>query len=78
MQSLAPPERRTMSVEEAAIALGIGRTTAYALARAGQLPGVLRFGRRLVISRAAVDQLLGGQAELAAPSSRQQPTSGGQ
>ena len=60
MDTLTRPEPRTMSVEEAAAALGIGRTMAYELARRGELPGVLRLGRRLVVSRAALDRVLVG------------------
>ena len=51
-------ESLTMSVEEAGKALGIGRSTAYALARQGALP-VLRLGaRRLVVPRAALLRML--------------------
>jgi excisionase family DNA binding protein len=48
-----------MSVEEAAVALGIGRTTAYLAIRRGELP-CLRIGRRVVVPRAAIDRLLAG------------------
>ena len=41
----------TMKVEEAAKVLGIGRQTAYALAREGKLPGAIRLGHRIVVSR---------------------------
>ncbi len=62
------PERLTLSVEQAAEALGIGRGLAYELARTGQLP-VIRFGRRLVVSRAALEALLAaGQAPVRPPS----------
>jgi excisionase family DNA binding protein len=40
--------RTTISVEEAASLLGIGRTAAYEAARRGQLP-TRRLGRRLVV-----------------------------
>jgi excisionase family DNA binding protein len=43
-------------VEEAAALLGIGRGLAYELARRGELPGVIRLGRRYVVS---VPSLLG-------------------
>jgi excisionase family DNA binding protein len=43
-----------MTVEEAAAYLGIARGSAYAAARAGQLP-VVRIGRRLVVPRIALD-----------------------
>ena len=45
-------ERQVLSVEEAAQALGIGRQLAYELARRGELPGVRRIGRRLLVSKA--------------------------
>ena len=48
-------EPATMTVEEAAALLGIGRQTAYDLAARGGLPGALRLGRRWVISRKALD-----------------------
>ena len=58
-------ESLTLSVDEAALQLGIGRSLAYDLARRGELPGVLRLGRRLVVSRAMLDQALGVRTELA-------------
>lgn len=48
-----PPDRGTMTIEEVAAFLGISRGTAYAAVRAGQIP-VCRFGRRMVVSRAAL------------------------
>jgi excisionase family DNA binding protein len=50
-------ERLTITVEEAAKELGISRALAYEMARIGKLP-TLRFGRRLVVPRRAVDRLL--------------------
>ena len=41
-------ERLTMTVDEAAEALGISRSHAYELVRSGDLPSV-RLGRRLVV-----------------------------
>lgn len=49
--------RLTLTVEEAAKQLGIGRTSAYAACRAGQIP-ILRVGRRLLIPRTALEALL--------------------
>lgn len=49
---------RTVSIEVAARELGIGRALAYELARRNELPGLIRLGRRLVVSRAALDALL--------------------
>ena len=52
----------TVSIEEAAAALGIGRQLAYRLARENALPvPVLRVGRRrLLVPRAALMRLLEG------------------
>jgi len=50
-------ERLCLSVPEAAKILGISRGLAYELARSGRLPA-LRFGRRLLISRAALERML--------------------
>jgi excisionase family DNA binding protein len=50
-------QKQTMTVEEAAKLLGIGRALAYEMARTGKLP-TIRFGRRLVVPRRAVERLL--------------------
>jgi excisionase family DNA binding protein len=55
-------ERLTLTVEEAAIALGISRSLAYDLARRGDLP-VLRLGHRLLVSRAGLMKMLNGQQQ---------------
>lgn len=47
----------TVTVEQAARALGIGRALAYELARNGGLPA-LRLGRRLVVPTIALKALL--------------------
>jgi len=44
-------EKQTYTVEEAARILGIGRQTAYELARRGELPGIKRLGGRFIVSR---------------------------
>ncbi len=51
-------ERLTLSVEEAARLLGVGRGAAYEAARRGELPSV-RLGRRILIPRHALGALLG-------------------
>jgi excisionase family DNA binding protein len=56
----------TLTVEEAARALGIGRSLAYELARRGELP-TLRLGRRLLVSKAALDRMLSSIEGQAAP-----------
>jgi excisionase family DNA binding protein len=50
-------ERQTLTVEEAARVLGIGRSAAYLAAQRGDLP-VIRIGRRYVVPRAALERLL--------------------
>lgn len=51
-------ERRlTITVEECAHILGISRGLAYQMAHEGRIP-TLKFGRRLVVPRWAVEHLL--------------------
>jgi excisionase family DNA binding protein len=54
-------ETATVKVEEAAKILGIGRQTAYGLAREGRLPGARRLGGRVVVSRVALFRFLNGE-----------------
>ncbi len=49
--------RLTMSVEDAARVLGISRAFAYELVARGELPH-LRLGRRLLVPRRALEELL--------------------
>jgi excisionase family DNA binding protein len=52
-------DRATATLGEVAALLGIGRSTAYELAQRDALPiPVIRLGRRMVVSRAALDRLL--------------------
>ncbi len=55
--TLHEPQRATLTVNEVAHTLGIGPATAARLVRAGVIP-CLRAGRRILISRAVVDQIL--------------------
>lgn len=50
-------EKLTLTVDEAAAALGIGRTLAYEKCRTGELPS-LKIGRRILISRVALQRML--------------------
>ena len=52
-----PEQRLTMSVEEAAIALGISRTFAYEAVARGEIP-CIRIGRRILIPKVALQRLL--------------------
>jgi excisionase family DNA binding protein len=49
--------RVTMSVEEVAEVLGIGRASAYAAVKSGQIPA-LRIGHRLVVPIKAFELML--------------------
>ena len=50
-------ESATMNIRAAARVLGIGRQTAYELARQGKIP-VLRLGKRLVVPKVALERML--------------------
>ena len=49
--------KETLSVQEAAEVLGIGRSAAYEAARAGQIP-TIRIGKRILVPRVALERLL--------------------
>ena len=49
--------RLTLTIEEAAKLLGIGRQLAYDKVKTGEIP-VLKIGRRLLVPRAALEKLL--------------------
>ena len=55
---LAFDERRTFTVTEVAEIVGISRSTAYECVRRGEIPS-RRFGRRVVVLRHELEQLLG-------------------
>ena len=50
----------TLKVEQAAKLLGISRQTAYVLANQGRLPGALRLGKRIVVSKRQLQKFLEG------------------
>jgi excisionase family DNA binding protein len=50
-------KRATMTVPEAGTILGLTRYASYEAVKRGELP-VLRFGRRLVVPRAALEAML--------------------
>lgn len=53
------------SLEQAAQILGIGRSTAYRMARAGEFPvPVMRFGALLRVPKKPLHDLIGGEPEL--------------
>lgn len=49
--------KRTVTIQEAAKILGIGRDQAYNAARSGQLP-VIRIGKRLLVSLPALNKMI--------------------
>jgi hypothetical protein len=54
-------DRITWTVPELAVALGVSERTAWSMLRDGQLEGVVRIGRRvLVLRQVVVDQLMRG------------------
>ncbi len=50
-------EKLTLTVDEAAKILGIGRQLAYDRVKTGEIP-VIKIGRRLLVPRAALEKLL--------------------
>jgi len=50
-------ERLTLTVEETAKALGIGRQLAYERVRTGEIPAI-KIGRRILVPRSALEKLL--------------------
>ena len=57
---MAKEERRTLTIEEAARALGIGRNQGYLAAKRGDIP-VIRIGKRMLVPRAALERMLEGE-----------------
>ena len=55
-------ERLTITVEEAAVMLGISRTTAYSCASRNEIPTV-RLRRRVVVPTAALMAMLAGDGQ---------------
>ena len=52
-------DKATMDIPTASILLGISRGLGYDLARRGEFPvPIIRLGKRMVVSRMAIDQLL--------------------
>lgn len=65
MVTASPIQRETVTVPEAARRLGIGRSTAFAAAKRGDLPSI-RIGGRVVVPIAALDRLLAGEKRASA------------
>jgi excisionase family DNA binding protein len=59
-------KKLTITVEEAGRLLGISRGLAYQMAREGKIPAI-RFGKRLVVPKWAINHLLQEPQEPAIP-----------
>lgn len=66
-------EAQTLRIEAAAKLLGIGRTSAYKAARCGEIPA-LRFGRRLVVPKRAIEGMLEEAGSTSSPQTGTQRT----
>lgn len=53
-------DRLTLTVDEAARLLGIGRGAAYEAIHRGEIPAI-RIGRRLLVSRYALEKMVNGK-----------------
>ena len=58
-------DRATYTLDKAATILGISRAGAYQAARRGEIP-TIRFGKRILVPRKALERLLEGQSNTAA------------
>lgn len=61
--------RRTLTITEAAKALGIGRNQGYAAAQRGEIP-TIKIGKRLLVPAAALERMLQGEGAAAAPGAK--------
>lgn len=58
-EATKPSETLVMSIPAAGRALGLSRNGAYTAAKTpGRLPGVLKIGKRLMVSKIALDEAL--------------------
>jgi excisionase family DNA binding protein len=57
----AAQRRMTLTVNETAKRLGIGRNQAYEAIKRGEIP-VIRIGRRLLVPEATLDRMLNAEA----------------
>lgn len=60
---MADRDTAVIRVEDLAARLDIGRRAAYEAVARGDVPGVIRIGRSIRISRVAVDRWLAGEPE---------------
>jgi excisionase family DNA binding protein len=55
------PERKTMTIAEAAELLGVSRNKAYDAAHRGEIP-TIKIGKRILVPVAALERMLQGSA----------------
>jgi len=61
-------EKLTLTVDEAARCLGIGRNSAYGAIARGEIPAV-KVGKRLLVPKAALEKMLSGNDSKSAQAS---------
>ena len=61
-----PDHKLALSVQETAKVLGISRGSVYEAINQGRIP-TIRFGRRLLVSRVALERLLSGEGHVHGP-----------
>jgi excisionase family DNA binding protein len=54
-------ERKTLTIPEAAQALGIGRNQGYEAAKRGEIP-TIKIGKRILVPVAALERMLQGSS----------------
>jgi len=59
-QWLSKPTRKTVTVDEAAVILGVGRGAAYRATRNGDIP-TIRIGHRVLVPLQALERMLAGE-----------------
>jgi excisionase family DNA binding protein len=59
----SPPDRQVLTVDEAAVLLRVSRFTLYAEIKRGRIPGVVRVGRTIRLSRGALAAWFEGKPE---------------
>lgn len=62
-KSAAIPDKPTLTVAEVAVIYGVHEKSVRKAAAAGELPGLIRLGRRMVFATAAIRRHLEGNQE---------------
>ena len=67
-QVATPSDRQVLTVDEAAVLLRVSRFTLYAEIKRGRIPGVVRIGRTIRLSRGALSAWFEGKPAHVGPS----------